>query len=94
LLFGLAWILVKCDRANRPAFRYQVWLLTMIAVAILPLCPALATFIPVQRSAMEPLNYIVDLPAAVGIAANRLPSCNPLILSESFSSSSGVQDSC
>ena len=78
LLFGLAWILVKCDRANRPAFRYQVWLLTMIAVAILPLCPALATFIPVQRSAMEPLNYIVDLPAAVGIAAEPVAIVQPV----------------
>jgi TonB family protein len=68
LLFGLAWLIARRGRAGVPAARYQVWLLTMIAVAALPLCTAIATLVPVQQP-IGPLNYVVDLPTVVGIAA-------------------------
>jgi beta-lactamase regulating signal transducer with metallopeptidase domain len=62
LLLGTVWLIVKFDRSQAPAVRYQIWLYGLFAVALLPILTMIVRWIPEAAPATGTLVSIVELP--------------------------------
>jgi beta-lactamase regulating signal transducer with metallopeptidase domain len=65
LLLGVVWLIKKLYRPSRPALHYKIWLLGLIAIALLPLWVEIFSHFPLPQSPPVPLSYVVGLPKAI-----------------------------
>jgi beta-lactamase regulating signal transducer with metallopeptidase domain len=65
LLLGVVWLMKKLHRRSTPALHYKIWLLGLIAIALLPLWIELSGHFPLPQSTPVPLSYVVGLPKAM-----------------------------
>src|SRR5215468_8004730 len=59
------WLGIKLFRVQSPALRHQIWLLSLIAVAVLPIWSVVVQVLPVPRAASEALINVADLPRSI-----------------------------
>ncbi len=65
LLISFVWLSLKLARVKSPALRHQIWLLTLIAVALLPLAGAVTRRFPTIQAFPATLSYVSEVPRKV-----------------------------
>jgi beta-lactamase regulating signal transducer with metallopeptidase domain len=60
-----AWSILKICRVKSPTVRHQVWLFSLIALALLPAATAVAGKFPEVRPASPTLSYMLEVPRMV-----------------------------
>src|SRR5215211_2325918 len=65
LLLAVVYIIIQFFRFRAASIRYRVWMVGLIAVALLPLCTALIQNLSFPQSKSEALKMIVDAPQVV-----------------------------
>src|SRR5262249_22735425 len=73
LLLGLVWVTLRFYRRQAPATRYQIWLLGLAAVAVLPLWAALARWVPVSRPAGGVIRTLMEIIGTVAALSQSAP---------------------
>lgn len=76
ILVSCVWLGLKLVRVKSPALRHQIWLLTLLALALLPLATALARRFPMIQAGPTTLSYVIEAPGTV------LSQGNPEIVRE------------
>jgi beta-lactamase regulating signal transducer with metallopeptidase domain len=85
---------MKVCRLKMPALRHQVWLFGLMAVALLPLCRAVAESFPALRPASPTLSYVIEAPRAVlDFTPKATPPASPAAAPPVAAASSPVQAS-
>jgi beta-lactamase regulating signal transducer with metallopeptidase domain len=65
ILVSSVWLGLKLTRVKSPALRHQVWLLTVVAVVLLPLAGAFARRFPTIQAGRPTLSYLIEAPRMV-----------------------------
>ena len=65
ILVSCVWIGLKLVRVKSPALRHQIWLLTLVALALLPPAGAFARRFPVIQASPITLSYVIEAPGIV-----------------------------
>jgi len=77
VLLALVWLLMRVRPAKTPALRHRIWLLGIIAVAVLPLLTAIMQRFPSLHPPVLVANYAIELPRV-------LPNAAPPMLTETL----------
>src|SRR5262245_55678904 len=65
IMIAGVWLGLKISRVQSPALRHQIWLLSLIAVAVLPIWGVVVQVLPVPRAASDALINVADLPRTI-----------------------------
>ncbi len=65
LLLGFVWLIKKLYRPRMSALHYKIWLLGLIAIALLPFWILIFSHVSLPQSPPVPLGYVVGLPKAM-----------------------------
>ena len=73
LLLGFVWLIQKLYRPRMSALRYKIWLLGLIAIALLPFWIVIFSHVPLPQSPPVPLGYVAGLPKAITPGLSPVP---------------------
>ncbi len=62
VLLTCAWLVLKVARFKSPGQRYQIWLLSLVALALLPLASPLVQSLPAVRPSNSALSFAIEGP--------------------------------
>lgn len=65
ILVSCVWLGLKLVRVKSPALRHQIWLLTLVALALLPPASAFARRFPMIQTSPTTLSYVIEAPGRV-----------------------------
>ena len=74
VLMTCVWLALRICRVKSPTLRHQIWLFSLIAVAVMPSASEVTRTIPAIRPTSPTLSYVVDAPRLVFDLA---PHANP-----------------
>ena len=74
VLMACVWLGLQVCRVKSPALRHQIWLFSLIAVAVLPSASEVTRTFPAIRPASPTLSYVVEAPRLV---IDLAPRSNP-----------------
>lgn len=74
------WLGIKLFRVQSPALRHQIWLLSLIAVAVLPVLNLMVQVLPAPRPSGEPLINVAALSSTI-TRADSQPSAQAALTS-------------
>ena len=75
VLIAVAWLSLRVFRVKSSALRHQFWLVSLVALALLPLATGLSHAFPAIRPATPNLSYVAEAPRQV---ARLMPQREPV----------------
>ncbi|HEU4388255.1 MAG TPA: M56 family metallopeptidase, partial [Blastocatellia bacterium] len=65
VLITLVWLGFRIFRPSSPSLRHHLWLLCLVAVAVLPLTARLVEKFPAAQPASPALRYVIEMPRSI-----------------------------